>query len=291
MPANITELEIAFMIFPVVTLFCYLRSMKYLSPTAILANVAVIVVVVAVISYGGKNVGISPIEDYKPYVRFNNFPIFYGIVAFGYTIHGLALDIQSSMKVPGRFNLVVDLSMTFVTIIYLVFGSLGYLFFKELTNCVITENLEAGIMSNTIKISLSTVLIFAYPLQMFPVIQILERIIFKIERKSIVDTLLRNLLRTALTIFTIGLALKVPYFGKFSAFVGTFSNSFIAFIFPPIAFLKLFSGPDSPRIISLWQKILCVTISIIGFIGLGVGSSVVGKDIVQAIFEHSKTNC
>lgn len=144
-----------------------------------------------VLEFGFANDPIKPISTYAPYLRIKTFPIFYGIVAFGYTIHGLALDIHSSMRDPSKYTKVLDLSMLFVTIIYLLFGSLAYLFFgyfmkfpflqmyRNETKSVITLNLGNTLENDIIKLSLSVVLLFAYPLQMFPVVQIVEGGIFR----------------------------------------------------------------------------------------------------------------
>ncbi len=48
-------------------------------------------VVVVVISFGFMHAGIGPISDYTPLVRPGTFPVFYGIVAFSFTIHGLVM--------------------------------------------------------------------------------------------------------------------------------------------------------------------------------------------------------
>lgn len=287
MPAKIQPFEISLIVLPIICGLCYLKSMKYLSPTSIIANFAVISAVVAVLEYGFTNEKIGKLEEYHPYyIRISTFPVFYGIVAFGYTIHGLALDIQSSMKEPAKYDLVANLSMLFVTLIYLLFGGLSYLFFKEETNSVITLNLKAGIENDIIKMSLAVVLVFAFPLQMFPVIKILEGAIFPRPLRSIVaDTLARYAFRTFLTVACLVVALEVKLFGLFSGLVGTFSNSFIAFIFPPLAYLVL--SRRAGLSVPIWKWILCIIVIIIGFVGMIVGSAVIIKDIVEALKDHN----
>lgn len=282
MPAKIHPFEISLIVLPIILGLVFLKNMKYLSPTSIVANFAVISAVVAVLEYGFTHEHIADLHEYKPYLRIGTFPVFYGIVAFGYTIHGLALDIQSSMREPSKYDLVANLSMAFVTVIYLVFGGLSYLFFKENTNSVITLNLENGIENDIIKLSLAVVLVFAFPLQMFPVIKILEGAIFPPVMKPLVlDYVARYAFRIVLTVACLVVALEVKLFGLFSSLVGTFSNSFIAFIFPPLAYLIL--SKREHHYIPIWKWILCITIIMIGIAGMLVGSAVIIKDIIEAL--------
>eukprot|EP01114_Cavostelium_apophysatum_P008085 TRINITY_DN2036_c0_g2_i1.p1 TRINITY_DN2036_c0_g2~~TRINITY_DN2036_c0_g2_i1.p1 ORF type:complete len:449 (-),score=121.61 TRINITY_DN2036_c0_g2_i1:7-1353(-) len=291
-PHWLSAWEVLLILLPIIIAFVFLRSMHYLSPTAILANIAVIAVVVIVLVAGFTKVGIKPLKNYEM-INIANFATFYGIVAFGYTIHGLALEIHSSMRDPTKYDLVVNLSMGFVTVIYLLFGGLGYLFFGDKTSSEITKNLAAlgiAVECDTIKLALSLVLIFAYPLQMFPVIQILERLIIPKNlgiARPWLDTLVRNVMRACLAALSLGMAKAIPYFGLFSALVGTFSNSFMAFIFPCIAYLKLFRhDEDKDKRPRWWMTAFCIFVILIGIIGMGVGSAMVIKELVHDIVNH-----
>ena len=52
-----------------------------------------------------------------------------------------ALDVQASMKDASWYNRVVDMAVTFVSILYVTFGSISYMFFKDDTDSEITLNL------------------------------------------------------------------------------------------------------------------------------------------------------
>jgi hypothetical protein len=125
---------------------------------------------------------------------------------------------------------------------------------------------------------------------MFPVVQILERALLpKQFGGPYLDTALRNLLRALLVVFSVAAAISIPLFGLFASFVGTFSNSFIAFIFPPVAYLKLFYPKG---VVPVWKLIACIVVLIIGLIGMGVGSTIIIKDIVTALASSSNsTSC
>ncbi len=99
--------------------------------------------------------------------------------------------------------------MSFVTIVYVIFGCLGYLFFKEATNSVITINLGDNIEADIVKLCLSAVLLCAYPLQMFPVVKILEGFIFKPRENigpgldNLLDSIKRNIFRIIAVVLVI----------------------------------------------------------------------------------------
>jgi len=213
-----------------------------------------------------------------------HFPIFYGIVAFSFTIHGLVLDIHKSARDPSTFNRSMDGAMAFVTIAYIVFGALGFMFFGDDTNSIITINLGINVESDVIKVALSMILVFAYPLQMFPAVNIMEKGLFNPPNESITDTLKRNFFRSFVVVMTIIAAVVVPLFGLFASLVGTFSNSFIAFIYPPMFYLKLFRNS-----VPIHHKILCAFVFVMGLLGMGIGSSVTLYNIVEQLGAHGNS--
>jgi len=277
-------------IVPAAILLVWLRDLKYLSATSMVGNIAVVVAVAAVFQVGFQRYGIHSLDSYRPFVRPSTLPIFFGIVSFGFTVHSLALEVHVSMKDPERYPLVVNLALGFVTTVYTLFGCLAYLFFAADTKQEITMNLAAGWESDIVKIAICVVLVFAYPLQMFPVVCILEAAIFKPSsfptnrKQNLFDTLKRNVFRSLLVISTAGLAIVIPCFGLFASLCGAFSNSFISFIFPPLFYLKLF-GRTTPML----KKLACGFVFLVGVVGMVVGTAVSGKDIVEKIFLHDGT--
>jgi len=174
--SRLSQIEVLAIMLPVLILLVWLRDLKFLSFTSLFANVAVVATVVCVLQYGFTQKGILPLHEYAPFVRPKTLPIFYGIVAFGYCAHGLMLDVQGAMKEPAKFGTCLNFAMTFVAVIYVGFGGLGYLFFGENTCQSITQNLGHGIEADIIKMTLSTVLLFAYPIQMFPAVKNFRRL-------------------------------------------------------------------------------------------------------------------
>ena len=74
-----------------------------------------------------------------------------------------------------------------VSIILGTFGIFGYIHFSDKVEQVISDNLPYGTLSIVIQITLCIGILFTFPLQMFPVVQIAENVFFnkKIERITI----------------------------------------------------------------------------------------------------------
>jgi len=244
----------------------WIRNIKMLAPTSVLANITIILSVLAVIEYGFQNEGLHKVSLPPPHIQ--NIAVFYGIVAFAYAQHGLILDVHRAMANPTKYGNALNAAVAFVTVLYLIFGVLGYSFFGENTDSVLTNNL-VGIESDVIRISISVVLIFAYPLQMYPVTSIVEGMIFEPKDNNF-DTIKRNVLRIVIVVGTAFIAQRVPYFGDFSALVGCFSNSSLAFIFPTLFYMKLFRKEMSPLMFAFNIFVL-----VFGIAGTVIGSVLV----------------
>jgi hypothetical protein len=78
--------QVALIAAPFFVLLVWVRNIKYFSMTSLLSNICVVVAVSAILEYGFDKKGIH--SDQK-LINSQNLPIFYGIVAFGYAIHGL----------------------------------------------------------------------------------------------------------------------------------------------------------------------------------------------------------
>eukprot|EP01118_Nematostelium_gracile_P007956 TRINITY_DN2610_c0_g1_i1.p2 TRINITY_DN2610_c0_g1~~TRINITY_DN2610_c0_g1_i1.p2 ORF type:complete len:125 (+),score=25.44 TRINITY_DN2610_c0_g1_i1:52-426(+) len=118
----------------------------------------------------------------------------------------------------------------------------------------------------------------AYPLQMYPAVKIMEGGLFPEPNPRLSDTMKRNFFRLVVIVLTGVAAVAVPLFGLFAALVGTFSNSFIAFIYPPVFYLKLFNTSTS-----VLNKVLCGIVFVFGLIGMGVGSTITVIKIVKSL--------
>ena len=180
------------------------------------------------------------------------------------------------MKEPKAYGFVLDIGYICVTMLFLAFGVIGYTGFgDQLDPNAITLNLPQDSMVTHVTQFLLVVSIFCtYPVQMFPVIAILEGLLFtKIpfcqKQTGRAKESYRNLFRTVLVIITSFVAITIPYFSLFASLIGALGSSSLAFIMPCVFHLKLFYH-RSP----VYVKIINVCVCFFGILASVVSSGV-----------------
>ena len=89
------------------------------------------------------------------------------------------IPIEGSMaENRGRYPCYLHISLFLLSSILGSFGTLGYLRYGEETNQIVTENLEGSAIVIALRCLLFFGVLFTYPLQIYPVIQIFEGLIF-----------------------------------------------------------------------------------------------------------------
>lgn len=78
-----------------------------------------------------------------------------------------------------RFPLYLHLTLAQVSVILGSFGILGYLVYGSNVPQIVTDTLPLTIFAQLIRVTLMIAVLFTYPLQLYPVIQITESFLFK----------------------------------------------------------------------------------------------------------------
>lgn len=107
----------------------------------------------------------------------------------------------------------------------------------------------------------------SYPVQMFPVIAIFENMLFSMKTRYL--EIKRSIVRITIVLFTILVAITIPYFGLFMSLIGSFGSSLLAFILPTIFHLKLFWGHHHPL-----RLIINIVIIIFGVIASAISTTI-----------------
>lgn len=153
---------------------------RYLSPTSFLGIVGVLVSLGVVSYYGISNP--HPPTSY-PFIYLHTAPFYFGIAVFALEGILLALPLEANMKRRADYGYVLDLCMVFVALLYIGFAMTGYLTFGADTQSVIAKNLPANALVLVVQICLIIELLCSYPLQLAPVISMVEEAVLNPEAK------------------------------------------------------------------------------------------------------------
>ncbi|CAH9089997.1 unnamed protein product [Cuscuta europaea] len=205
-----------------------------------LTNLAPLSIFADVVDLGAM--GVVMVEDVLVYLQnrpvlqpFGGLSVFFyglGVAVYAFEGVGMVLPLESETEDKGKFGRVLGLSMALISMMYGVFGILGYFAFGDETKDIITTNLGRGLVSSLVQIGLCVNLFFTFPLMMNPVYEVLERRFC--EGKY-------SLWLRWFGVFVVSLvALAVPNFADFLSLVGSSVCIVLGFVLPALFHLIVF---------------------------------------------------
>ncbi|SCU82980.1 LADA_0C09010g1_1 [Lachancea dasiensis] len=260
----------------------FIRNISKLSLPSLAANVFVMSGIFIVILLTGKHLlfdlGCQPAEGIIFGFNPKRWTLFAGTAIFAFEGIGLIIPVQSSMKHPEKFPLVLAMVIVTSTVLFVSVATLGYLSYGSNVQTVILLNLpQDSILVNLIQFFYSLAILLSTPLQLFPAIAIVESKVFpkftKIYVKRRQDEAdhvqyrpnsgkldwrvkwLKNSVRSLIVAFTV----LAAYFGAdnldtFVSIVGSFACIPLVYIYPPMLHLRGCSKPACQDAKTVWQK-------------------------------------
>ncbi|XP_076039859.1 uncharacterized protein LOC143024702 [Oratosquilla oratoria] len=173
------------------------------------------------------------------------FPFFFAVSIYCYEGAGMILSLEESVAESCRhkFRSLFICTMSGITLLYITFGTSGYLSFGPHTQDIITLNLKHGEGDSPIdfaalvKICLGISLFFTYPMMLFPVTHLLDRSL-----GLQMSPTKGNLLRLALVATTGFVVVAVPNFAILMSLIGATCCTLLAFILPATFHMSIFKG-------------------------------------------------
>jgi amino acid permease len=164
--------------FPLIGGLALLRSMRKLGPVSVVGTVAILLAIVAVFYSSAVEIANNGFV-HVPAARLATFPTFFGLLAFGYCIHGVMLPIEDGMDHPEHAEWVINVSSILVVLIYSSFSLLCYAAYGDKVDPSILNNLPSTTMfEKVLKVTTSTLLSFSIlltiPLFFFSVFRTME---------------------------------------------------------------------------------------------------------------------
>ena len=124
---------------------------------------------------------------------------------------------------------------------YAFFGITCWMSFGDDVRTVMTTSLPSGALATTVQLAYSTAVIFTFPLQNFPSLEIACRSITAAMKNTCCETILtRNVLSSILVCLLAVVAIcTMDSLDKVVSLMGSLLGCPIAFVFPPVIHLKL----------------------------------------------------
>ncbi|ORZ14864.1 transmembrane amino acid transporter protein-domain-containing protein [Lobosporangium transversale] len=220
------------------------RDISKLAKTSAVAMLALVIIIIAVMIEGPR----APIEmkgDPDAVWSFARPKVFQsiGVISFAFVCHHNSFLIFSSLQKPtiNRVKLVTHMSMVVSLLACLILALSGYLSFSDMTQGNILNNFASdNFIINIARFCFGVNMFTTLPLEAFVCREVIETyyfpgLPFSIKRHFIITTgLVGVALFIALLTCNLGFVLEVT---------GGFSATALAFILPPMCYLKLVSGP------------------------------------------------
>ena len=181
---------------PCCCLLSMLRSMASLSWTSLAGNLALISVIIVSLVYAGRRIhthgGAGTASDnawpyeHVPLFNASTFPVFFGLTVFAFAIQSVILSMEDAAgpRAKERFLRICDVAGVGAVICYSVFGVVCYAAYGEHTHAIVLLSLpDTGIVA-AVKLAVSLAILFTFPIQMMPVIEMSERYLQKRRAKS-----------------------------------------------------------------------------------------------------------
>ncbi|XP_071446713.1 proton-coupled amino acid transporter-like protein pathetic isoform X2 [Hetaerina americana] len=212
-------------------------NLKMLAPISLLANLCMVVGLGITTYYLLQDQ--SALSSTPLTAPIAGLPQFFSITVFAMEAIGVMMPLENSMKNPPHFlriwNIcgVLNIGMTFVTVVYAALGFIGYVRYGVETQGAITLNLptEDG-LAQTVKIMVAVAVFCTYGLQFFVCLEISWGSLK--EKFSGRPMLGESIVRACLVLASIITAVAVPTIGPFMGLIGALCFSVLGIVLPAI---------------------------------------------------------
>ncbi|KAM0042645.1 putative amino acid transporter, transmembrane domain-containing protein [Helianthus debilis subsp. tardiflorus] len=253
----------------------WLRDLSVLSYISA-AGVFVTILLVICLFWVGLVDSIGFHTESTTILNLSTLPVSIGLYGYCYAGHAVLPNVYMSMENKSQYPLALLASFTICTILYAGAAILGYMMFGESIESQFTLNLPTNLVASKIAVWATVISpLTKYALTISPVAKSLEELIPSNNPKSHAYSIL---IRTALVISTLFVALAVPFFGLVMSLIGSLLTMLVSLIFPCACFLSLLRGN-----VTHFQGSLCVLIIAIGFISLAFGTYTALSEIIQLL--------
>ncbi|KAJ3216418.1 hypothetical protein HDU67_009472 [Dinochytrium kinnereticum] len=280
-----TRAWIVFSSFLIMIPFLIYKTLKEIAILSAFGVFATIVVIVTVLCYSIIDIPKNSGQVTHKFIDFAQFPSALGSISFSYAGNFVYPEVESSMTDPSKFPLVLTLSMTIISLMYLTTATLGYAAYGNKTVSPILNNLPPGPVSKFAIAVITGHVLLAIPVLITTFSLEMERrlgISGKAGRSVGTEAVMRAGLRVGIVVGITALAMAVPFFADFMTLLGAIANTNLIFVFPVLFDFSLFGFHHR----TFKEKAIGVIILLVGIYGGVIG----GWEAIMALVRDFQGN-
>ncbi|KAH8322500.1 hypothetical protein KR067_001352, partial [Drosophila pandora] len=276
------RLYMALLTFPLVLTFL-VPNLKYLVPFALIANILIFFGFSIIVCYLVRD--LPSLEDIPATRPLKTWPLFFGTVLFAIESVGVILALERNMRTPERYLGpcgILNQAMAFVIFFYAAFGFLGYWRFGQNTSNSILQDLPASDTIIQIVLAMFALgIFFSYALQGSVTVDIIWKGYLEPNLEEGSGRITEMLVRIALVIASVLVAIEYPDFGLILSLTGSFCLAQLGLIFPGIVdFCVCYVEGYGPGNILLFRALTFIFMGLAG----GVAGTVVTLQVLNQKF-------
>ena len=278
----------------------FFRKLHHISIMSTLTVVSAVCISVVLSLYCFTQAGTWQTYDLNEF-DLKEFVASIGVMVASYSSQMYLSIIECDMKKPKDVPLVMNAGYFAMTVLKIGVGVIAYMTFGEDTHEVVTLNLPTGMILTAVNTVVVVLSLSSYTLPMFTVFEILEKdspwlmtgdidLSSEKELKNLDEetkqsyiAIRRTVVRLALVIVTLIMAVSVPHFGLVLSFIGSFTGAFLEMVFPSLFYVIL--KHERISTVTIVLNILIVGFSML-FMGAGIYFS--GMAMVKAFKLHTR---
>ncbi|GBP06439.1 Proton-coupled amino acid transporter-like protein pathetic [Eumeta japonica] len=248
-----------------ILLLCMITTLKYLAPFTLVADLFIIVCVVATVVYGYS---VAPDISNRPgWKNVVGFFEFCGIAVFSMEGVGVSLPIENNMKNPMEFPKVLCAGMSVVVSFLVLVGFFGYWGYGEESSSPVTLNFPLETFPLILRCLMAIMIFVTYALNFWAPFNLVWHYLAK-RHDPAKHWLWERVYRAVFIAFITVIAVAFPNIGNLMGLLGAFCLSNMGFIFPAIIeLLVVWEEPGLGRCNwRLWKNVFVIIIGILLFV-------------------------
>lgn len=176
------------------------------------------------------------------------FPISLGIIVFSYTSQIFLPALEGNLINRKKFSCMMHATHISAAAFKAIFSYIGFLTWGISTQEVVTNNLPTQTFKIIVNVILVAKALLSYPLPYYAAVDLIETAIFRGKGTTIFPKCLNEArelkiwaigLRFGLVLFTMLLAISIPYFAILMSLIGSFTGTMLSFVWPCHFHLRL----------------------------------------------------